>query len=128
MSSLPIRRLQFFTIRTKNLETARRFYVDDLGFPIMNEKAGEYFQVAIAGVPLCVDLSTGNAPTQANQIGIEVTDLDTTIAMLRKKGFVVREGARVEGAERWVAINDPDGHELIFIARSIPSGTFTENT
>jgi|ERR671923_40920 catechol 2,3-dioxygenase-like lactoylglutathione lyase family enzyme len=117
MSSLPIRRLQFFTIRTKSLETARRFYVDDLGFPIMNEKAGEYFQVAIAGVPLCVDLSTDNVPAQANQIGIEVTDLDTTIAMLRKKGFVVREGERAEGAERWAAINDPDGHELIFIAR-----------
>ena len=116
MSGLPIRRLQFFTIRTKNLDAARRFYVDNLGFPILNEKAGEYFQVAIAGVPLCVDLSTENAPAQANQIGIEVTDLDTTMAMLRKKGFVVRGGARAKDAERWAAISDPDGHELIFIA------------
>jgi catechol 2,3-dioxygenase-like lactoylglutathione lyase family enzyme len=117
MSSLPIRRVQFFTIRTKNLETARRFYVDDLGFPIMNEKTGEYFQVAIAGLPLCVDLSADNAPAQANHIGIEVTDLDITMAVLREKGFVIREGARVDGAERWAAIDDPDGHELIFIAR-----------
>jgi catechol 2,3-dioxygenase-like lactoylglutathione lyase family enzyme len=116
VSSLPIRRLQFFTIRTKNLAAAREFYVDKLGFPTISEKAGEFFQVSVAGVPVCVDLSKDNPPAQPNQIGIEVTDLDTTMAMLRKKGFVIREGSRAAGTERWAAIQDPDGHELIFIA------------
>jgi catechol 2,3-dioxygenase-like lactoylglutathione lyase family enzyme len=116
MSGLPIRRLQFFTIRTKNLETARQFYVDRLGFPVMSEQAGEYFQVAIAGVPVCVDVSKDNQPAQPNQIGIEVTDLATTTATLRQKGFVVSEGSPVASTERWAAIHDPDGHELIFIA------------
>ena len=114
MSSLPIRRLQFFTIHTKNLETARQFYVDRLGFPIMSEQAGEYFQVA--GVPVCVDLSKNNEPAQPNQIGIEVTDVDTITATLRNQGLVVSEGSRAASTERWVAIHDPDGHELIFIA------------
>src|SRR5437016_9325084 len=101
MSSLPIRRLQFFTIHTKNLETARQFYVDRLGFPIMSEQAGEYFQVAIAGVPVCVDLSKNNEPAQPNQIGIEVTDVDTITATLRNQGpcrerrFACREYRKV---------------------------------
>ncbi|PYY07633.1 MAG: hypothetical protein DMG69_17660 [Acidobacteria bacterium] len=116
MSSLPIRRLQFFTIHTKNLETARQFYVDRLGFPIMSEQAGEYFQVAIAGVPGCVDLSKNNEPAQPNQIGIEVTDVDTITATLRNQGLVVSEGSRAASTDGWFAIHDPDGHELIFIA------------
>lgn len=116
MSSLPIRRLQFFTIRARNLEAARHFYVDQLGFPVMSEKAGEYFQVAIAGVPVCVDLSHDGAPAQTNQIGIEVTDLDTAVAMLQKKGFAISEGSRPGSTERWAAVHDTEGHELIFMA------------
>jgi catechol 2,3-dioxygenase-like lactoylglutathione lyase family enzyme len=116
VSLLPIRRLQFFTIRTRNLAAARQFYVDLLGFPVMNEKAGEYFQVEIAGVPLCVDLDTTGSLHQSNQMGIEVTDLGATREILRQKGLVVTEGSRPESREGWVSIEDPDGHQLIFIA------------
>lgn len=119
MSTLFIRRLQFFTIRTRNLAAARQFYVDLLGLPIMNEKPNEYFQVEIAGVPLCVDLDTAGRLQQSNQIGMEVTDLDATREILLQKGLVITEGSRVQSRERWFAIEDPDGHQLIFIAGKI---------
>jgi PhnB protein len=110
---LPIRRLDFFTIRTANLERARRFYVDTLQFPVRDEKKGEYFRMEIAGVPVCVDYDAGFAGQQANQIGVVVSHLGVTREGLRTRGIKFTEGQRAD--ETWVAIKDPDGHEIIFL-------------
>jgi PhnB protein len=110
---LPIRGLNFFTIRTANLERARRFYVETLRFPVLDEKKGEYFRIAIAGVPVCVDSDAAFAGQQGNQIGITVTHLEVTREGLRARGIKFTEGQRED--ETWVAIKDPDGHEIIFI-------------
>ena len=110
---LPIRGLDFFTIRTANLERARRFYVDTLQFPVRDEKKGEYFRMEIAGVLVCVDYDAGFAGQQANQIGVTVSHLGVTREGLRTRGIKFTEGQRTD--ETWVAIKDPDGHEIIFI-------------
>jgi uncharacterized glyoxalase superfamily protein PhnB len=110
---LPIRRLDFFTVRSANLERARRFYVDTLQFPVLDEKRGEYFRIAVAGVPVCVDFDAGFAGQQSNQIGITVGHLGFTREGLRARGIAFTEGQRAD--ETWVAIKDPDGHEIIFI-------------
>ena len=114
MNSLPVARLQFFTIRTHDLPAARRFYVDRLGFDIISEKAGEYIQVEIAGVPVCVDSEAPGNPQQRNQIGIEVSDLQQTIEYLQERGLSAVTGSA--GSEHWASVKDPDGHELLFIA------------
>jgi catechol 2,3-dioxygenase-like lactoylglutathione lyase family enzyme len=113
MNEIVALRLQFFTIHTRNLDTARQFYVEVLGFPIVEERRGEFFQVSIAGVPVCVDLDTSftGAP---NQIGITVSNLESTIAALRERRLVISEGRSTKAG--WAAVKDPDGHELIFIA------------
>jgi catechol 2,3-dioxygenase-like lactoylglutathione lyase family enzyme len=113
MNSLPTVRLQFFTIRTHDLPAARRFYVDLLGFDVISEKADEFVQVAIAGVPACVDAETAGGPQQPNQIGIEVDDLQQTIQTLRERGLSVATGS--VGSEHWASVKDPDGHEILFI-------------
>lgn len=118
MNSLPIVRLQFFTIRTHDLAAARRFYVEQLGFDIISEKTGEYVQVAIAGVPVCVDAEAVDNPQQANQIGIEVSDLQQTIRYLQGRGLALMMGSA--GSEHWASLKDPDGHELLFIASTRP--------
>jgi PhnB protein len=110
---LPIRRLDFFTIHTANLERARRFYVDTLQFPVRDEKKGEYFRMEIAGVPVCVDFDAGFAGHQANQIGVSVSHLGLTREALRSRGIKFTEGQRAN--ETWVSIKDPDGHEIIFL-------------
>ena len=112
--SLPIVRLQFFSIRTHDLAAARRFYVEQLGFDIISEKAGEYVQVAIAGVPVCVDAEAASGPQQPNQIGIEVSDLQQAIRYLQERGLSVATGSA--GPEHWASVKDPDGHEILFIA------------
>lgn len=110
---LPIRRLDFFTLRTANLERARRFYVDVLQFPVLDEKKGKYLRIAIAGVPVCVDFDAGFAGQQPNQIGIAVSHLGITREALRGRGLKFTEGRREN--ETWLAIKDPDGHEIILI-------------
>lgn len=114
MNSLPIVRLQFFTIRTRSLPAARRFYVEQLGFDVISEKEGEYVQVAIAGIPVCVDAEAAGAPQQPNQIGIEVSDLQHAIRYLQERGLSVATSAA--GSEHWASVKDPDGHEILFIA------------
>lgn len=110
---LAIQRLDFFTIRTGNLERARRFYVDTMQFPVLDENKGEYFRIAVAGVPVCVDFDAGFAGPQTNQIGVVVSHLGATRENLRARGLAFTEGRRAD--ETWVAIKDPDGHEIIFI-------------
>jgi catechol 2,3-dioxygenase-like lactoylglutathione lyase family enzyme len=116
MNPLSLRRLQFFTIRTRNLPAARRFYVDLLGLDVVSEKPGEYVQVSIAGVPLCVDVTSDDSPQQPNQIGIEVDSLERTMEALRTRGITVATGSA--RSEHWASVKDPDGHEILFIARS----------
>ncbi|HTM89732.1 MAG TPA: VOC family protein [Terriglobales bacterium] len=110
---LPIRRLDFFTIRTANLERARRFYVDTLQFPVLDEKKGEYFRIAIAGVPVCVDFDPAFAGQQPNQIGVTVTHLGMAREGLRARKIRFTEGQRAN--ETWLSVKDPDGHEILFI-------------
>ena len=63
--------------------------------------------------PVCVDYDASLAGQQANQIGVTVSHLDVTRQGLRARGIKFTEGQREE--ETWVAIKDPDGHEIIFI-------------
>jgi catechol 2,3-dioxygenase-like lactoylglutathione lyase family enzyme len=115
MAAVGLRRFRFFTLWTKDLAAARKFYSELLGFPVVEEKAGEFFQVEIGGVPVCVDLHARYSGTQSNQIGVEVEDLAATVEFLRGQGLEIECGER-PGAERWAIARDPDGHEIIFIA------------
>ena len=116
MTLIPILRTQFVTIHTRNLEASRRFYVDLFQFPVLSEKPGDFVQVEIAGVPICIDLDKAPNPVIGkNQIGVQVADLPATIAILRQKGLEVTCGQSGSG-ETWASVTDPDGHELIFIA------------
>lgn len=110
---LPIRRLDFFTIRTAHLERARRFYVETLQFPVLDENKGEYFRIAIAGVPVCVDFDAAFTGQQTNQIGVTVTHLGMTREGLRAREIRFTEGQRAN--ESWLSVKDPDGHEILFI-------------
>jgi hypothetical protein len=87
-----------------------------MGFSVLKEQAGKFFQFDIAGVPVCVDYHSERSGNEANQIGVRVSDLEETAAVLEEMNFDVKRGEQQQSAERWAAIRDPDGHELIFIA------------
>jgi catechol 2,3-dioxygenase-like lactoylglutathione lyase family enzyme len=83
---------------------------------VTSEKWGEYVQVEIAGVPICIDITREGSPQQPNQIGVEVDDLQRTIDFLSGRGIPITKGSST--SEHWASVKDPDGHEIIFIAGS----------
>ncbi|HEY6328133.1 MAG TPA: VOC family protein [Blastocatellia bacterium] len=117
VSSL-VQGITFVTLRTNDLNAAHAFYVDKLGFPVLEEKAGDFFQVSIGGVPFCIDLSKEREPFQPSQIGITVADLNPLTEALMACGFSPAVGERPDGGEKWAIVKDPDGHELIFLKSS----------
>jgi catechol 2,3-dioxygenase-like lactoylglutathione lyase family enzyme len=116
MTSIPVQRFEFVTIYCKDLKASKRFYVDLLGFEITREVEGDFFQINVAGVPICVDLDAAHA--HRNNIAVEVADLDQTIAALREKGFEPSRGASERSGEQWTEIQDPDGNDVIFLVHT----------
>lgn len=114
-----IESVEFVTLWSKNLEASRAFYIDRLGLSILSERAGEFFQFVISGLPICVDYHAERSGNETNQIGIRVNDLEATVDLLERSGFEVKRGGRQKPAERWASIKDPDGHELIFLGDAV---------
>jgi catechol 2,3-dioxygenase-like lactoylglutathione lyase family enzyme len=110
-----IQRIEFVTLWTKNLEAPRDFYTNRLGLSLVKEQTGNFFQFDICGLPVCVDYHPERSGNESNQIGVRVDDLEVTVELLRELGLRVRTGDRPDASERWASVEDPDGHELIFI-------------
>src|SRR2546426_7570634 len=53
-------RCSFVSLTTSDLGRARRFWVEALGFPIIEEREGDYFIVDAGGLRLCVDAADGD--------------------------------------------------------------------
>jgi catechol 2,3-dioxygenase-like lactoylglutathione lyase family enzyme len=110
-----IERYSFVTVTTEDLERARDFWVNALGFPVTEEQVGRFFIVNAGGLRLCVDLAdeTHQAGSSDPIIGFEVTSLQPTLDALAKQG-IKRECepvATTKGA--WTEIRDPDGRIVI---------------
>jgi catechol 2,3-dioxygenase-like lactoylglutathione lyase family enzyme len=112
---LPVTRCEFVTIYAKDLAASRHFYVDVLGFDVIREKSGDFFQIDLAGTPLCVDHDTRGG--HRNNIGLQVSDLEATAALLKRRGLEPRAGVNETSRESWLEIADPDGNGVIFLTR-----------
>jgi catechol 2,3-dioxygenase-like lactoylglutathione lyase family enzyme len=116
MPLVPVKRFEFVTIYCRDLKASRKFYVDVLGFPVIREKESDFFQIDVAGVPVCVDLDPVHA--HRNNIAVEVADLEQTAAALRTKGFAPPRHTNQTSHEDWLEIEDPDGNAVIFLVHS----------
>lgn len=114
MPAVPIRRLEFVTIYTRNLAAAKAFYVARLGFPILREAKQEFVQIDVAGVPICIDAASDRI--RPNAIGVAVDDLAKTEKVLKQLGFKPQAGSNAATREHWLQLEDPDGNLLVFLA------------
>lgn len=109
-------RYAFVSVTTRDLERARTFWVQQLGFPITEEKPGQYFMVDAGGLRLCIDLTDGEGQSEQVRdpvIGFRVRSVEQTIALLRDRGLsAAKEPSAGEGG-RWAEIRDPDGRAII---------------
>jgi catechol 2,3-dioxygenase-like lactoylglutathione lyase family enzyme len=116
MTSLPVKRFEFVTIYCKDLKASKNFYVDALGFRVIREQDNDFFQIDVAGVPVCVDLDAAHA--HRNNLAVEVADLEQTAAALQAKGIAPSRHTNQKSHEDWLEIEDPDGNQIIFLVHT----------
>lgn len=109
-------RYSFVAVTTRNLERARRFWVDALGFPVTEEKSEEYFIVDAGGLRLCIDLADGDvhkSPGSDPVIGLKVRSVRTALAKLKARGLEPKRGPVEAGRTEYAELEDPDGRIVI---------------
>jgi len=109
-------RYSFVAITTLDLDRARSFWVDQLGFTISEEKADHFFIVDAGGLRLCVDLANdeihrvgGSDPV----IGLKVQSVSETLRQLAARGIYSESTSATGVRGNYATIRDPDGRAVI---------------
>ena len=77
-------------IPTQDLDRARRWYAEKLGFEPVEERPGGLRYLGGSG-EFALFQSTGRASGEHTQMGWEVDDIDATVGELRARGVVFEE-------------------------------------
>ncbi len=109
-------RYSVVAVKTRDLARARRFWADALGFPVTEEKPGDFFMVNAGGLRLCVDLAAGKRHKPGGSdpvIGLKVTSVKDVLAKLAAFGISPFEGRSASAGGEYAQIKDPDGRTVI---------------
>lgn len=116
---MAVSHISVVSLPVKDQEIAKNFYVDVLGFRVVNDSTFDggmrWVQLGLEGAQTNLTLVTWfpnmSAGSQQGMV-FEVDDLATTIAHLQANGVEV---PAIESAPwgSWVTINDPDGNGLV---------------
>src|SRR5437870_5105601 len=107
-------RYSFVALTTSDLSAARRFWVEQLGFPVTEERPAEFFIVDAGGLRLCVDLADGEVHLPGSTdpvIGLKVASVRTVLDSLAQRGLSEALHCRVEST--YAVVHDPDGRAVI---------------
>lgn len=109
-------RYSFVAITTLDLERARRFWVDALGFQVTEEEAGHFFIVDAGGLRLCIDLADGDVHKPGSTdpvIGLKVSSLSKVLETLAERGVQPDRGPVAGSRGAYAQLRDPDGRVVI---------------
>jgi catechol 2,3-dioxygenase-like lactoylglutathione lyase family enzyme len=109
-------RYSFVAITTRDLGCARRFWVDQLGFSVTEEKPGHFFIVDVGGLRLCVDLADGEVHLPGGTdpvIGLKVASVEKTLSILSDRGLQSENGAVLGERGTYAVLRDPEGRAVI---------------
>ena len=109
-------RYSFVAITTLDLDRARRFWVDALGFPVTEEEAGHFFIVDAGGLRLCIDAADDdihNAGSSDPVIGLKVTSVRKVLEEVAKRGVEPARGSVMGPRGAYAELRDPDGRAMI---------------
>jgi catechol 2,3-dioxygenase-like lactoylglutathione lyase family enzyme len=109
-------RYSFVAVTSEDLSAARRFWVEQLGFQVTEEKPSEFFIVDAAGLRLCVDQPDGKIHFTGSTdpiIGLKVRSLRDTLGMLRGRGITEAANPVSSGKGSYTIIHDPDGRAVV---------------
>jgi len=106
------------TFVVRNVAKSRAFYVDRLGFAVVEEKP-EFVTVNVGTFRLCLDRADDAHPAKGGGAALifKVKNVARTAKELDGKGVAYEEftGARVGD---YLETSDPDGYRLIFTERT----------
>jgi len=115
------------TLRIRDYERSRRFYVDGLGFQIDWEWRDEpglpvTAQVSRAGMRFYLSEREGDGPV-GGRVHLYVTDVDAWQAELLSRGILAeRAPVNQPWGNREMLVIDPDGNEL-FICKALSAAS-----
>jgi len=109
-------RYSFVAITTTDLGRARRFWVDQLGFRVTEERHDDFFIIDAGGLRLCVDLADGGIHVAGGTdpvVGLKVASLDAVLVELAAHGVRAASPPAPGGRGRYAVLRDPDGRPVI---------------
>ena len=80
-------------VSTQNLASARKFWVDQLGFPVTEERSGESFIIDAGGLRLWIDLKDSEEKLLKGSdpaIGLKVRSVKMVLSSLAARGITYR--------------------------------------
>ncbi len=107
-------RICVVSIYVENLDAARRFYIDQLGFELQQEYGDCIVRLGNEGITLLLERIEGDYPPAPCVIpAVEVTDLEAELAQLREAGVdLVHQDPQRFPAGRFIACRDGAGNLL----------------
>jgi catechol 2,3-dioxygenase-like lactoylglutathione lyase family enzyme len=108
-------RCAFVALTTTDLPRARRFWVDQLAFPVTEEDEG-HFVVDAAGLRLRVVLADGNVHRAGSTdpvLAFEVASLAETLADLAERDGYAHRGPAEGPHGAYAELRDPDGRPIV---------------
>ena len=106
-----------YELHVADLAAARRFYVDQLGLPILQETpAMALLAVRVGRSRMSIfGNRTGPAAPGPSQIILAVADIEQTVAELAARGIAVSGPPVTAGTFlKFVTVTDPDGNAVAF--------------
>ena len=108
--------LRIVSLAVQDVKVAKGFYVKKLGFKVV-EETKDFVQVECGSIQLCLDrkelVHEKGAVKCEPRLLFQIDDLRQVHEQLGGKGLAP---SIIQGApgRHWFAIQDPDGHELVF--------------
>ncbi|MDB6159441.1 MAG: Glyoxalase/Bleomycin resistance protein/Dioxygenase superfamily [Gammaproteobacteria bacterium] len=103
-------------VTTQNLESARKFWVAQLGFHVIEERPDEYFIVDAGGLRLWVDLKESEERVVRGSdpaIGLQVRSVKMVLERLAARGISEKVEPLSARTGLYTIIHDPDGRAVV---------------
>ena len=116
-----IQSVAFLTYAVNDIKAARHFYEDILGLKLTHEAGGEWFEYDVGDTTFAISAADAEhpAPVRGAVLAFEVSDLDTDVARLQKRGARFRREITETPVCRFAIVLDPDGSEIIIHKRKV---------
>jgi catechol 2,3-dioxygenase-like lactoylglutathione lyase family enzyme len=102
------------TIFVKDVDSAVRFYTDVLGMKVKSHWGKDFAELETNGLTMGLHPSTQDGPPPGTKgsisIGLEVDDLDSSVAKLKERGVTFQGKVVDDGPVRLAFFGDPDGN------------------